>query len=385
MVDRKKEWIKSRFGNVDENVLGKIKQTKEISWPNLVKEYEVKGNKLRFQAIENIEESAERIAEIFRNAIDEMVGNSEYEWHHYPEEIIKRAKTGDWNFYGCYFDGKLISVTSMCINRGQRAMQWVWGCVDPIYRGKGVWKNIGEYLDMIVQMSGAQMGIVWVATTHKYSQMTAEQAGYKPMGCFVGGEYLGGSDGRYYRQNVIYYGKIYGEGKKYLQPWETMVLTQSAQKLVNTVKQLWKKKLKQISISIENSSGHLLEIIQSLSDAGIDLRALTMVDSGNFGQLRLLVSDLGAAQGILAEKHVLARVDEVVAVEIEDKPGSLARILKQLVDDKIDVLYMYAFVRSSSANAVMIFRFNDNDKAIETLQKNGITLLDTEDFGIPET
>ena len=142
------------------------------------------------------------------------------------------------------------------------------------------------------------------------------------------------------------------------------------------------KKLKQITVSIENSSGRLYEVTQALGDAGINLRAMNLVDTGLFGQLRLLVSDVSAARRILMEKHMPARIDEVVAAEIEDKPGSLAKLLRHLMEAKINVLYTYAFVRMSSGNAVMIFRFNDNDKAIEILQANNIRLLDAESFGI---
>jgi hypothetical protein len=239
MLEQKTQWIGTRFGDIDEKILGQIEKVSDISWPDLVKEYEVNGHTLRYQMVRDIEKSAERIAEIYRNGINEMVGNCEYEWHHNPEDIISKVRTGDWNFYGCYLEGKLIAVESMYIIRGQRALQWVWGCVDPIFRGKGVWRHIGEYNDILVQMSGAQMGIVWVVTTHKYSQMTAEKAGYRPMGCFVGGEFLGGSDNRYFRQTVIWYGKLYGDGNRHLQDWGTMELTESAGKLVKAVQELW--------------------------------------------------------------------------------------------------------------------------------------------------
>jgi hypothetical protein len=142
------------------------------------------------------------------------------------------------------------------------------------------------------------------------------------------------------------------------------------------------KKLKQITVSIENSPGRLYEITQALGEAGINLRALNLVDTGLFGQLRLLVSDSAAARRVMMEKQMPARVDDVVAAEIEDKPGSLAKILKPLMEAKVNVLYTYAFVGSSSGNAVMIFRFGDNDRAIEVLQKNGVKLLDSETFGM---
>ena len=144
-------------------------------------------------------------------------------------------------------------------------------------------------------------------------------------------------------------------------------------------------KLKQIAISIENSPGRLYEVTKALGDAGINLRALNLVDTGAFGQLRLLVSDITTSRRILMEMQVPAMVNEVIAAEIEDKPGSLAAMLKPLMDAHVNVLYTYAFVGFSAGKAVMIFRFSDNDKAIKVLQKNGIKLLDAKAFGILET
>lgn len=143
-------------------------------------------------------------------------------------------------------------------------------------------------------------------------------------------------------------------------------------------------KLKQISIFIENVPGRLLAVTQALADAGINLRALNLVDITDFGVLRLLVSDVAKARRIMMEKQMPARVDEVIAVEIEDIPGSLASVLRPLLDASISVTYMYAFIGFSSGKAVMIFQFSDNDKAIETLQKNGLRLLDAEAFGMIE-
>ena len=141
-------------------------------------------------------------------------------------------------------------------------------------------------------------------------------------------------------------------------------------------------KLKQIVISIENSPGRLLEVTRTLGEAGINLRALNLVDTGAFGQLRLLVSDIAAARRILMEMQIPAFVNEVIAAEIEDKPGSLAKLLEPLGEVNINVVFMYAFIGFSSEKAVMIFRFSDNDKAIEVLQAGGIKLLDAKAFGI---
>lgn len=144
-------------------------------------------------------------------------------------------------------------------------------------------------------------------------------------------------------------------------------------------------KLKQIVISIENSAGRLYEVTEALGKAGINLRALNLVDTGAFGQLRLLVSDVASARRILMKMQIPAFINEVVAAEIVDEPGSLASILRPLRDANINVIFMYAFIGFSSDHAVMIFRFSDNDKAVEVLQQNGIRLLDAEAFGILES
>ena len=139
-------------------------------------------------------------------------------------------------------------------------------------------------------------------------------------------------------------------------------------------------KLKQIVVSIENAPGRLHEVTEALGSAGINLRALNLVDTGAFGQLRLLVSDVTTARKILMEMQIPAYVNEVVAAEIEDKPGSLASLLKPLTKAGVSVIFMYAFITFAPGNAIMIFRFSDNDKAIEVLKANGINLLDAEAF-----
>ena len=144
-------------------------------------------------------------------------------------------------------------------------------------------------------------------------------------------------------------------------------------------------KLKQIVVSIENEPGRLFEVAQALGQAGINLRALNLVDTGAFGQLRLLVSDVPTARRVLMEMQIPAFVNEVVAAVIPDKSGSLAEVLKPLKNAGVNVVFMYAFIGFSEDSAVMIFRFGDNDKAIELLQSNGIQLLDAESFGILES
>jgi hypothetical protein len=141
-------------------------------------------------------------------------------------------------------------------------------------------------------------------------------------------------------------------------------------------------KLKQISIFIENSPGRLYEATHTLGEAGINLRALSLVDTAGYGVLRLLVSDVVRARRILMEKHIPARVDDVIAAEIPDRPDSLAQTIKPLLDANLNVDYMYAFAGFSSDKAVMVFRFNDMDRAIRLFHDNGIKLLDAKAFGM---
>jgi hypothetical protein len=111
---------------------------------------------------------------------------------------------------------------------------------------------------------------------------------------------------------------------------------------------------------------------------------LNLVDTGAFGQLRLLVSDVVRARQILMEMHISAFVNDVVAAEIDDAPGSLANLLRPLRDANINVIYMYAFIGSTAGRAIMIFRFSDNDLAVEVLKKGGYRMLDADTFGILE-
>ncbi len=184
--------------------------------------------------VKDIEMSAEDVARVYINGGDEIVGNNELEWQQDANKIIEMYQSKDWNFYGCYFKEKLASVVSMHIFRGQRAMQWVYGCVDPEYRGLGIWQYMSEYLDMITKMSGAQIGFLWAVTIHDYSQMSVEKAGYMPTGFFPGWSFYGGSDGYYYRPNMILYGKVYY--KSCLQEMESMRLTEKAKEIVDSVR-----------------------------------------------------------------------------------------------------------------------------------------------------
>ena len=137
-------------------------------------------------------------------------------------------------------------------------------------------------------------------------------------------------------------------------------------------------KVEQISIFIENKSGRLAEITRILGDASINIRALSLADTTDFGILRLIVNDREKAKQVLKEKGFTVSKTEVVAVEVPDRPGGLSEILQTLDKETINVEYMYAFVERCGENAVIIFRFDETDKAISALQSKGFTILDGE-------
>ena len=145
-------------------------------------------------------------------------------------------------------------------------------------------------------------------------------------------------------------------------------------------------KLKQLSIFLENAPGRLYEATHALGQAGINLRSLCISDTSDFGVLRILVSDVAAARRVIMEKQLPARIDDVVAVEIDDVPDSLATVLALFRETQVNVEYMYALAGTglSTGTAVMVFRFSDNDKAIGILLQNKVRILDAEAFGIME-
>lgn len=132
----------------------------------------------------------------------------------------------------------------------------------------------------------------------------------------------------------------------------------------------------QISIFLENKSGRLAEVTEILSQAGVNIRALSLADTSDFGVLRLIVDDNDTAKSSLKERGFTVGKTNVVAVEVPDRPGGLFSILDLLSKGKVNVEYMYAFVRQSGENAVMIFRFDNTDEAIKLLQENGFTVIE---------
>ncbi|WP_290923021.1 ACT domain-containing protein [Halodesulfovibrio sp.] len=134
-------------------------------------------------------------------------------------------------------------------------------------------------------------------------------------------------------------------------------------------------KVEQISVFLENKAGRLAEVTNTLATNGINIRALSLADTTDFGILRLIVDNSENAKSVLKDKGFTVGKTNVVAVEVEDKPGGLNHILDTLGNNGINVEYMYAFVMPGSTNATLIFRFDKTDQAVEILSENNIPII----------
>ena len=139
-------------------------------------------------------------------------------------------------------------------------------------------------------------------------------------------------------------------------------------------------RVEQISIFLENKSGRLAEVTDVLAAAGVNIRALSLADTADFGILRLIVDKIDQAKQALKGSGFTLGKTEVLALEVPDRPGGLAEILHILGKAGINVEYMYAFVQRSLENAIVIFRFDELDKAIQALTAAGIRILRGEEL-----
>jgi hypothetical protein len=135
----------------------------------------------------------------------------------------------------------------------------------------------------------------------------------------------------------------------------------------------------QISIFLENKAGRLAEVTATLRDANVNIRALSLADTTDFGILRLIVNDNQKAEKALKDEGFTVGKTDVIAVEVDDNPGGLNRVLDPLTREGVNVEYMYAFANPHGKNAIMIFRFDNIDKAIEILARNSINVIKGED------
>ncbi|TYQ15816.1 UNVERIFIED_CONTAM: hypothetical protein Cloal_2306 [Acetivibrio alkalicellulosi] len=136
--------------------------------------------------------------------------------------------------------------------------------------------------------------------------------------------------------------------------------------------------VKQISVFLENKSGRLAEVTKVLASNNIDISALSIADTTDFGILRLIVNDPEKAEKALKESEFTVSCTSVIAIAIEDKPGGLSKALNILEEKAIGIEYMYAFVGKTSDEALVIIRVEDPCKAVDVLMNNGIKVLSSD-------
>jgi hypothetical protein len=134
-------------------------------------------------------------------------------------------------------------------------------------------------------------------------------------------------------------------------------------------------KIHQLSVFLENKPGQMAEPCRLLARAGVNIRTLTLADTQRYGILRLIVPDWEQARSLLEEAGYVVNVTEVVAVEVEDRPGGLVNLLEVFEGSDINIEYMYAFTSGREGGAVMMFRFDKPDAAIERLRCAGLNVL----------
>lgn len=139
------------------------------------------------------------------------------------------------------------------------------------------------------------------------------------------------------------------------------------------------KLVKQISIFVENKSGKIADVLTAIGEKGVDICALSIADTSDFGIMRLIVNNPDAAYAAIKELGMAAKMTDVIAIAVADTPGGLAKDLMTLKNENVFIEYMYAFIGKLDSNAMVIIRPSDNDHALEVLKKSDIRVLDAEE------
>ena len=134
-------------------------------------------------------------------------------------------------------------------------------------------------------------------------------------------------------------------------------------------------KINQLSVFLENKPGQLSEPCRVLANAGVNILTLSLADTQQFGIMRLIVRDWAKAKTVLEQAGCVVKVTEVVAIEVQDRPGGLAGVLEVLEVGGQNIEYMYAFTFRRGDSAVLVFRFDDPDSAVELLKSKGINMI----------
>ena len=138
--------------------------------------------------------------------------------------------------------------------------------------------------------------------------------------------------------------------------------------------------IKQISVFLENKQGRLANVTEILANSGVNLRAMSMADTSDFGILRLIVDDNAKAMAALSDAGFAVSQNDVIAVAFDDEVGAMARTLKIFEDNNINIEYLYVFFAQNDSKVVTVFRVIDTDSAIKVLQEKNICVLSEEDI-----
>jgi len=134
-------------------------------------------------------------------------------------------------------------------------------------------------------------------------------------------------------------------------------------------------KISQLSIFLENKEGRLWNALDALANGGINIRALSLADTSDFGILRIIVHDPKKAKKILEENDFIVKIIDVVGVELDDTPGGLANVLKLLNDNNINLEYLYAFTHEKTEKAILLLQSKDLNLLIEVLKDNNVNIV----------
>jgi hypothetical protein len=135
--------------------------------------------------------------------------------------------------------------------------------------------------------------------------------------------------------------------------------------------------IKQISVFLENNAGRLGDVTRVMADAGINLRAISIADTADFGILRLIVDHYEKAVIALNEAGFTTRLTNVVAVEIEDAHGSLARVMEIFQKSSVNIEYLYASLEGKVGKAVVIFKLADHEKGLKLVKESGLSVVES--------
>ena len=141
-------------------------------------------------------------------------------------------------------------------------------------------------------------------------------------------------------------------------------------------------KIHQISVFLENRTGQLAEITRLLAEANVDIRAISIAETADYGLARMIVSDAQAASAILLSHGDILSITPVWAVEVPDRPGGLAQLLAQLASAHVDVEYMYSLFTHREGNAYMVLRISDEETFRKALMDAGVRIMSADELGL---